>query len=104
MFLEITVRAVTAGSDEKQGGSMSKELKAITAELQALGEKGATLQQLLLTVMNELEGEKRAEDVYVAIMRRHNPGRVLTIRALTILRDEMAAQWRQQQLAEKRSA
>ena len=81
-----------------------QELKRILAALALQETQGASLQQRLLYVMDEIRGEERADQVRVAFVGHHNPERVLIIQALTILRDQMRDEWQRQQSAEKVSA
>lgn len=84
---------------------MSEEgIVGVMATLALFESTGATLQQQLLYIMEELRGEERADRVHVAIVGCHSPERTLTIRALTMLRDELKAEWQRQQLVERVSA
>lgn len=76
--------------------------QAIKRVLEALAlqvTQGATLQQRLFYVMEEIRGEERANDVRVLCTGCPDPERVLTIQALTILRDQMSTEWKRQQQA-----
>ena len=78
-----------------------QEIKRVLEAIALQETQGATLQQRLLYVMEEIRGEERADRACVAFAGHHNPERVLTIQALTILRDQLAEKWKRQQRAEK---
>jgi hypothetical protein len=80
-----------------------KGIAEVLATLVRFENTGATLQQQLLYIMEELRGEERADRVHVAIVGCHSPERTLTIRALTMLRDELKVEWQRQQSAERAS-
>lgn len=81
-----------------------EEIKRVLEALALQVTQGATLQQRLFYVMEEIRGEERANDVRVLCTGCPDPERVLTIQVLTILRDRMRDEWQKQQSVEKVSA